>query len=300
MGKKDSVIDEMVKLSEYEEKAAGRLKILRRRFKVWVLYNKLPTAIFVLFVCFILLIYFLNTIQVPYVVYEPVEEITKDVETEFYADKEPYEVVVPVVETVNHTEEKVVRNGTAEIGYEHCYEEDFSFNFSYYGDLSEMRDYMDKNHDTGYWEGQYKQEMTICNEENDTMEFIYNLCRFQGNEELECKGEFIEKIPRHTCRDVYHVWVTLFAPDKYMRIQPVSVSQKTICEKRYREVEVGKRRVVNVTHSENFTRYEKAVEYRDVVRNKTIVVEKKDISSKEVIQKRGLITDLISRLLGWD
>lgn len=300
MKKKETVIDELVKISEYEDRLADKFKILRRRFKVWLLYNKLATAVFVLFLLVILSIYLLNTIQVPYAVYEPVEEVTKDVETEFFSEKQPYEVVVPVVETINYTEEQVVRNGTAQVGYTSCYEVDFKFNYSYYGDLGEMRDYMDKNHDTGYWEGQYKQEMTICNEENETLEFIYNLCMFQGNEMLECIGEYIEIIPGFVCRKVHHTWITLFAPDKYMRIQPVSVSKKTLCEKKYKEVEVGKRQLVNVTYSENITKYEKSVEYKDVVKNKTTLVEKKDILSKEVIRKRGLITDLISRLFGWD
>ncbi|MBW2987051.1 hypothetical protein KY336_00745 [Candidatus Woesearchaeota archaeon] len=300
MGKKDSVIDEMVKFSEYEEKAVDKLKVLRRRFKVWLLYNKTATVILFFFILFIVALFLLNTIKVPYVVYEPVEEVVKDVDIEFYSEEQPYETITPVVETINHTETAIVRNGTSQVGYEYCYDVDMKYNYSLYGNLSLMENNMDKMHDTGYWEGVYSQEIIICNEENETITVIYDMCKYQASDELECTGHHIENIAGYYCRKAYHTWETLFAPDKYFVVKPVDVSTKEICEKRYREVVVGKRQVVNVTHTENITKYERGVDYRNVTKNKTVLIEKKDVSSREVVKRRGLVTDLLMRLFKID
>jgi hypothetical protein len=296
MGKKDAVIDEMVKISDYEEKVVDKLKIWRRRFKVWLLYNKTATVILFFFILFIVAVFALNTIKVPYVVYEPVEEVVKDVGIEYYSEEQPYETTVPVVETVNRTETMVVRNGTSKMGYEYCYEVDMKYNFSYFGNLSLMENRRDKKHDTGYWEGVYSQEITICNEENETITVIYDMCKYQGSDELECTGHHIENIAGYFCRRAYHTWETLFAPDKYFIMKPIDVSTQKVCEKRYREIVVGKRRVINVTHTENITKYERGVGYKNVTKNKTVLVEKKDLSSREVVKKRGLVTDLLMRL----
>ncbi|MCK4669749.1 MAG: hypothetical protein KAT43_00990 [Nanoarchaeota archaeon] len=295
MKKKKEIVDEII---DSEVKLSHFFKLLKRKVKLWCIYHKFSAPIFLAFIFTLIFLIIINTIiTVPYTAMETVSEEIMTVDVEYVYEKIPYEVVVPVQEQEAVTE-LVSNRSKTNITYDYCYDVDMEFNISYHGDLSEMYEKYDSLHTVGYWEGTYYQTPIICNQEEDyELQLIYKHCRMDGSEEVDCHGGVIAEVLPGRCLTLPSIqWETIFSLDKDIILVPESVSQKTVCEKRQKEVEVGKRSLVETTVYRNKTSHIPAVEYKEVQKEKPVVKNRTLVSTKEVIKHRGLITDFLARL----
>ncbi|MBW3011281.1 hypothetical protein KY326_03615 [Candidatus Woesearchaeota archaeon] len=293
--KHKELVDEMI---DTEVKFSHFFKLLGRKIKLWFIYHKCGAALLLAFIFTIIFLIIINTvITVPYTAVDVVEEEIMTVDVEYIYEDIPYEVVVPVQKQEEVTEIVSNRSKT-NVTYEHCYDVDMKYNISYHGDLSEMKDKYDSLHTVGYWEGTYYQTPIVCNEEEDyELQLVYKHCKMQGNDTVDCHGGIMIEVLPQRCLTLASIpWETIFSPDKDIVLIPESVSQKKVCEERQREVEIGKRNLVEVTTTKNKTEYVPGVEYKEVRREKPVVENRTKISTKETIKYRGIITDFLARL----
>lgn len=293
--RRKDMVDEMI---DTEVRFSHFFRLLHRKMKLWVIYNRLSAALFLAFAFTVIFLLIINTaVRVPYTATDVVEEEITTVDVEYVYERMPYEVVVPVQRQEESTE-LVSNRSRTNITYEHCYEVDMEYNISYHGDLSEMKDKYDSRHTVGYWEGTYYQTPIVCNQEQEhELQLVYRHCRMQGNETVDCHGGIMAEVLPGRCLTLPSIqWETIFSPDKDILLFPEWVSKKKVCEKRQREVEVGKRSLVEVTTTRNRTEYVPAVEYKEVKKERPVVENRTMISAKERIKYRGIITDFLARL----
>ncbi len=203
--------------------------------------------IYIVLALIVIAVLFLNTVKVPYEVKETI--IIKEPKTEIITINytEPYEVKENITEQIS-------------VKYTSCGYEDINFSVGYIGDLSKMA--YDYRSETGYLfnpssssdpSGRYIQKAKICNldiynpevkqvypRDSLGLKILFKVCFLYDNKEVECPNKISILIANKPCKetnDLDMTWIAPFDPKRDIKLKPVSVSQKWVCEDRVRNVD---------------------------------------------------------------
>ncbi len=203
--------------------------------------------IYIFIAMIVIAILFLNTVKVPYEVKETI--IIKEPKTETITIDytEPYEVKEAITEKIP-------------VKYAECGYKDINFSVEYIGDLSKKA--YDYRSGTGYLfnpsrgtnpTGRYLQKVRVCNldiynpEVQQTysrdymgLRVLFEVCHLYDGETVECPSKVNIVVANRPCKDTSDLeinWVAPFDPKRDIKLRPLSVSQKWVCEEKTRFID---------------------------------------------------------------
>ena len=236
--------------------------------------------IYIFLALIVIIILFLNTVKVPY-------EITETVTI-----KEPKTISV----TVNYTEPYEVKEVETEkipVKYTDCGYKDTNFSVEYIGDLSKMA--YDYRTNTGYifnpgdvggggFLGRYMQKARICNRDiydynqgqHGGLKIVFDVCFFYDNKLVDCPNKLSIQVEHYPCKDTSEgdmMWVAPFDPKRDIKLKPVSVTQKWICEEKTRVIDGKQKQTIKILQREKQrTETKQILVDKQIQKNSTIQV----------------------------
>jgi hypothetical protein len=199
----------------------------------------------------------LNTVKVPYEIKETI--IIKEPKTETITVKytEPYEVREFVTEKIPHT--------TVECGYR-----DINFSVEYIGDLSKMA--YDYRTETGYYfnpssptganpMGKYVQKARVCNQDLNVgfrtqqggLRITFRVCFLYNGMEVGCPNTVNLQVYTKPCKETSKfdmMWIVPFDPRRDIKLKPISVTQKWVCEEKLTMIDGKQTQTVKILQRE--------------------------------------------------
>jgi hypothetical protein len=205
----------------------------------------------------------LQSIQVPYIVPEIYSEQEPYAMVQEYTAQEPYTVSVPYVEHVTEpvSEEVPVLRGFGDVQpYTYkdrtCWLTDYEYSVQYFDgshdDLVLLADLgFDKGTSTdpvrtylssfdryssgtkvGYDETSHILTVAalICNKEKRRINGKFAVCEYAGGRKVNCPDSITPRVASNKCQVAYLRWWTHAPEGKTMRIEPMAISQKFVCE----------------------------------------------------------------------
>lgn len=194
-------------------------------------------ALVILAVVFTLVANFVTvpyTVQETYGAEEPYEEI------EFYNESVEREVLVPKTEQVEVVVDVPLRPPSAKldpqpvIGFrreEDCHFEDYNYTLDFITNKLNLERY-DVRTEAGYKNGRFIALVEICNKEKKRMYIDFKICKYRGDNLVDCKDRLNTGVESNFCNKFPLRWETAFDPDKYFRLEHGAVSQKVVCKNR--------------------------------------------------------------------
>ena len=194
-------------------------------------------AFVILAVLFMLVV---NFVTVPYTVQETYDAEEPYEEIEFYNESVEREVLVPKTEQVEVIVDVPIRPPSAKldprpvVGFrreEDCHLEDYNYTLDFISNKLGNERY-DVRTETGYKNGRFIALVEICNKEKKRMYIDFKICKYGGDNLVDCKDRLNTGVEANFCNKFPLRWETAFDPDKYFKLEHGAVSQKIVCRNR--------------------------------------------------------------------